>query len=196
MVAEVIPTKVHGVVDYATSGALLAAPELFRLKKVRSSALAPRVAGAASTAYSVLTDYELGVVKALPMKAHLALDAAGGALLAASPWVLGYRRHGVRHWLPHTLVGLSEVAVALTTESESPPERRRRPGKKALIALAVAAPVAGGVAVWRRRSGNGSSGEMFESAGMASSGAPETTAAQQERPGEAEAARQAPAEAT
>ena len=139
MVANVIPTRVHGIIDYTTSGALLAAPEVFRLKDVRSSSLAPRIAGAAASLYAPLTDYELGAVKALPMKAHLALDAAGGALLAASPWVLGYRRHGVRHWLPHTLVGLGEVAVALTSKTDNGREgRRRRLGRTALISSAVA----------------------------------------------------------
>ncbi|MDQ3859528.1 MAG: hypothetical protein M3327_13980 [Actinomycetota bacterium] len=155
MVAEVIPTKVHGVIDYATSGALLAAPELFRLKEVRRSALAPRLAGAAATAYSAFTDYELGLVKALPMKAHLALDAAGGGLLAASPWALGYRRYGVRHWLPHTLVGLSELAVALISKSDSDGNGRRGVGKKALVAVGIAAPLAGAFAIRRRRSRNG-----------------------------------------
>lgn len=171
MVANVIPTRVHGFIDYTTSGALLVAPELFRLKDVRSSSLAPRIAGAAATVYAPLTDYELGAVKALPMKAHLALDAAGGALLAASPWVLGYRRHGVRHWLPHTLVGLGEVAVALVTKTDNGHGRRRR-GKVALASLAVAAPVAGGLALWRRRSRNGAAGddEVFTSTGMASGG--------------------------
>lgn len=170
MVANIIPTRVHGAVDYATSGALLAAPELFRLKDVPASALAPRVAGAASTAYSALTDYELGAVKVLPMKAHLALDAAGGALLAASPWVLGTRRHGVRHWLPHTLVGLGEVAVALTSKTERPNGHRRAIGKAALVSGAVALPAAAGIAyLARRRSRNGdSNGEVFTSTGMAS----------------------------
>lgn len=160
MVAQVIPTRVHGVLDYATSGALVAAPELFRLKDVRASALAPRVAGAAATAYSALTDYELGIVKALPMKAHLALDAVSGALLAASPWVIGYRRHGVRHWLPHTVVGLSELGVALTSRTDSDGSTPRGAGKKAVLALAVVAPVAGGVAIWRRRARNGG-GDVF-----------------------------------
>ena len=188
MVREVIPTKVHGVVDYATSGALLAAPELFRLKDVRSSALTPRVAGAAATAYSALTDYELGVVKALPMKAHLALDAASGALLAASPWVLGNRKHGVRHWLPHTVVGLSEVAVALTSRSDGNGGGGRRVGKKALVALAVAAPVAGGVVAWRRtRNGAGDGGEMYESGAMASAGEPTATVESAETPEPAQA---------
>jgi hypothetical protein len=190
MVKEVIPTKVHGVVDYATSGALLAAPELFRLKDVPSSARAPRIAGAAATAYSALTDYELGVVKALPMKAHLVLDAASGAALAASPWVLGYRRHGVRHWLPHTLVGLSEVAVALTSRSDSNAGGRRL-GKKALVALAVAAPVAGGVIAWRKLAGNGSNGsdgsELYTSDVMASAGEPSAPVESAEAPEPAQA---------
>jgi hypothetical protein len=172
MVANVIPTRVHGAVDYATSGALLAAPELFRLKDVRASALTPRVAGGAAAAYSALTDYELGAVKALPMRVHLALDAAGGALLAASPWVLGTRRHGVRHWLPHTLVGLGEIAVALTSRTEEADAgRRRRVGKAALVSGAVALPAAAGIAFLarRRRSGAGEgNGEVFTSTGTAS----------------------------
>ena len=167
MVANMIPTRVHGAVDYATSGALLAAPELFRLKDSRASSLAPRIAGGTAAAYSALTDYELGAVKALPMRAHLALDAAGGALLAASPWVLGYRRHGLRHWLPHTLVGLGEVAVALTTESENGRSRRRTLGKAALVTGLVAVPVAAGAAYLARRRGS-DDGEVFTSTGMAS----------------------------
>lgn len=164
MVAEVIPTKVHGVVDYATSGTLLAAPELLRLKDVRSSALAPRVSGAARTGLSALTDYELGAVRVIPMKAHLAADAVMGALLAASPWVAGYRKHGLRHWLPHMLVGLSEVALALTTKSEES-DRSRRRGRRAAFAgaaaLAVAVPVAGAIA-FRRRRRNGSADDIVE----------------------------------
>jgi hypothetical protein len=113
-----ISTRVHGILDYVTGAALVAAPELFRLKGVRGSARVPRLLGAGATTYSLLTDYELGAVKLLPMRAHLALDGAGGALLAASPWLLGTARHGKRHWIPHALVGASEVAVALLTKTE------------------------------------------------------------------------------
>lgn len=168
MVANVVPTRVHGAIDYATSGALLAAPELLRLKDVRASALAPRVAGAAEGAYSALTDYELGAVKALPMRAHLALDAAGGALLAASPWVLGTRRHGVRHWLPHTALGLGEVALALTSKTENGNGRRRRLVKAALVSGAIAVPAAAGVALLRRRRSRNGDGEASASTGTAS----------------------------
>jgi hypothetical protein len=177
MVAGLIPTKVHGIVDYATSGALVAAPDVLRLKQVRSSALIPRIVGATSGVYSALTDYELGAVRALPVKTHLALDAASGTLLAVSPWALGNWRHGIRHWLPHTAIGVGEVAIALMTKTEhGDPEggTMGRLRKGALGALVIAAG-AGGAALWRRRSRGGfgtAGGEAFSSVGMASAGEP------------------------
>ena len=124
---RVMPTSVHGVLDYVTGSALLAAPELFRLKDVPSAALTPRLTGAGATAYSLLTDYELGAVRLLPMPVHLALDAMSGALLATSPWLLGYAKNGPRYWLPHALVGASEILAALVTKTQ-PPRRRVMPG--------------------------------------------------------------------
>lgn len=124
---RVIPTSVHGVLDYATGSVLLAAPELLGLKDAPRAALTTRLAGAGATAYSLTTDYELGVIRVLPMPVHLALDAMSGALLAASPWLLGYARNGVRYWLPHALVGASEILAALTTKTQ-PPRRRAMPG--------------------------------------------------------------------
>jgi hypothetical protein len=79
MSLRLIPTRVHGVIDYLTSGTLLGAPELLRLKDVPSAALSLRLSGAKAAAYSLLTDYELGLVRVLPMPVHLALDAASGA---------------------------------------------------------------------------------------------------------------------
>jgi len=124
---RVIPTSVHGVLDYVTGSALLAAPELFRLKDVPPAALTPRLAGAGATTYSLMTDYELGAVRLLPMPVHLALDAMSGVLLASSPWLLGYAKNGLRYWLPHTLVGVSEIFAALATKTR-PPKRRAMPG--------------------------------------------------------------------
>jgi hypothetical protein len=117
---RVIPTSVHGVLDYVTAPSLLAAPELLGLRAVPASALALRVAGGGAAAYSMLTDYELGVVKALPMPAHLAMDAVSGVALAASPWLLGFSNAGRRYWLPHVLVGAFEIFAALTTKTRPP----------------------------------------------------------------------------
>jgi hypothetical protein len=120
-----IPTTVHGAIDHVVAPALLAAPEIFRLDKNGADGIVPRAVGGAAAVYSNLTDYELSLKRLIPMKAHLALDGMSGAFLAASPWLLGYRRKGLRHWLPHTVVGVAEVALALTTKTE-PASRKRK----------------------------------------------------------------------
>ena len=107
-----VPNGIHGLLDYAASGINLLVPTLLGLEPSSPFALAPRLAGAAGAAYSLVTAYELKVVRVLPMRAHQTLDALKGVLLAASPWLLGYARGGTRHWLPHALIGASDLLTA------------------------------------------------------------------------------------
>lgn len=115
---QFIPTRIHGMLDYVHGSALLAAPELLRTKDEPRAALASRLAGGGATAYTLMTDFELGAVKAIPMPVHLTLDAASGALLASAPWLFGYAKNGVRYWLPHAFVGIAEVLVAMMSKTE------------------------------------------------------------------------------
>lgn len=118
MTLRVIPTQVHGILDYITGSTLLTAPELLRLKDVPSAALTLRLSGMGAAAYSMITNYELGMVKVVPMPVHLALDAMSGAMLATSPWLFDFAKNGTRYWLPHLLVGATEILAAMTTETE------------------------------------------------------------------------------
>ena len=69
------------------------------------------VAGGAHLAYSLLTDYELGVVRKLPYKLHLVLDAAGALGLAIAG---ATRNDALDRFLP-LAVGIYELgAVALS----------------------------------------------------------------------------------
>jgi len=129
MPRRIISTRTHAIIDYLTGPALVAAPSLLGIGDARVASLAPRLAGSGATAYSLLTDYELGAVKALPMRAHLALDAMSGGLLAAAPWLSGDAHRGPRYWLPHALVGAGEVAASLMTKTE-PPARRTLLGRR------------------------------------------------------------------
>jgi hypothetical protein len=87
----------------------------------------PVLLGAVMLGYSICIDYELGVARLIPMRAHLALDLGGGALLALSPWL--FRFSSVVR-LPHLCLGLLGIALALRTRkrpSYLPPRRTRRP---------------------------------------------------------------------
>src|SRR5215203_3005762 len=102
MKVRVITTGVHGALDYLASGANLAFPRMLGLREAPWAVLVPRIDGVAGASYSLLTDYELGALKVLPMPAHLAFDAAKGA----------------RYWLPHVLMGVADVLAAATSKTE------------------------------------------------------------------------------
>ncbi len=76
----------------------------------------PVILGGGALLYSLLTNYELGAVRVLPMPVHLALDFMSGLLLASSPWLFGF--HHVVH-TPFVLLGLLEIGAALLTSTRS-----------------------------------------------------------------------------
>jgi hypothetical protein len=122
-----LPTRLHGMLDYALGGLLMAAPWLLGFAHGGAETIVPVLLGAAMLGYSICTDYELGVARLIPMRAHLALDLGGGALLALSPWLFGFDSV-VR--LPHLWLGLLGVGLALRTRkrpSYMPPRRGNRP---------------------------------------------------------------------
>jgi hypothetical protein len=115
MKVRVIPTEVHGALDYLASAANLAFPRLLVLKDEPWAVLVPRIGGLAGAGYGLLTDYEMGALRIVPMPLHLALDATKGLVMAASPWLFGFAKKGTRYWLVHLLMGTAGVVVAATT---------------------------------------------------------------------------------
>ncbi len=114
---RVIPTGVHGVLDYLASGINLVFPRLLGLHDAPLAALVPRIAGVAGSGYSLVTDYELGAFKVLPMPAHLAFDAGKGVLTALSPWLFGFAKNGTRYWMGHVVMGTADVLAAITSKT-------------------------------------------------------------------------------
>jgi hypothetical protein len=122
-----IPTQFHGVLDYLTAGVLIAAPAMLGFRKQGMQTWLPMALGVGTIGYSLLTDYELGLFKIIPMPVHLALDAANGALLAASPWLFGFAEEVSA---PHLGLGLFELVV--TASSQATPTRTVDSGSQAL----------------------------------------------------------------
>lgn len=110
-----IPTRLHGVIDYLWGVALLSTPWLMGFSDQRSALWLAVIFGIGAIVYSIVTDYELGVFRILPMPLHLILDGAGGAFLAVSPWLFGFAD---RVYGPHLLFGLFSVAASLTTRTD------------------------------------------------------------------------------
>lgn len=149
---RVIPTKVHGAFDLATGPALIAAPTLLRMNGDKGATIPPRAVGAAAIANALLTDYEFGLKRLLPMRTHLALDAAAGVALAATPLLTRTSKKGVRHWLPHAVIGANAVLLALTTKQRPPRARRLRAwAPKGALAAAGIAAIAGSSLIAKRR---------------------------------------------
>ena len=109
-----IPTRLHGVLDYLTGVFLIAMPFLFDFDRGGAETMVPIMLGVGAIAYSLLTDYELGAIRKLAVRTHLALDIASGLFLAASPWIFDFEEYV---YLPHLVVGLFEVMTAMMTKA-------------------------------------------------------------------------------
>jgi len=110
---KIIPRFAHGVLDYVVGLLLIAAPWLFGFAEEAAAKYVPIALGTGAILYSLLTKYELGVVRVLPFRFHLGVDFLSGIFLAASPWLLGFSS---RVSWPHLVFGLLEILVVLMTQ--------------------------------------------------------------------------------
>ncbi len=112
-----IPTSIHGILDYVSVPALLALPRLLKWNKNITNLTTGIAIGTLGA--SLMTRYELGVFKLIPMTGHLVLDATNGLMLAASPFVLlsKWERNAT---VTSILVGLGafEISAALLTQTQ------------------------------------------------------------------------------
>jgi SPW repeat len=121
-----LPTRVHGFLDYIVGVALIAAPWIFQFSEYRAATVVPIVLGIGLILYSLLTDYELGLARVLPMAMHNLFDIVAGIFLAASPWIFGFADESANVWVPHVIVGIVVIVLGLVTEQHPRDERVRR----------------------------------------------------------------------
>jgi hypothetical protein len=109
-----LSTRVHGVLDYMSAALFFMLPRLLNWSENVTSLLTMLAVGV--LVYSLLTEYDLGAFHALPMRAHLALDFMGGALLVACALFLPAEPAGVRALL--AALGIFEVCTSMITNPE------------------------------------------------------------------------------
>jgi hypothetical protein len=127
----------HGLLDYATSATLVAAPRLMQFPPSAERACYALAGG--YTGLSLFTDYPLSVKRAIPFKAHGLSELLVGAVLPMLPWMLGFARHRRAMFF---FIGLTAVtaATALLTDWDRKSERAaaRRHVKKPRLVPRVA----------------------------------------------------------
>jgi hypothetical protein len=119
-------TATHGIIDYITSGMMALLPKLAGFSP-KATVLVESAAGSAAV-YSAMTDYEYGVVKVLPMKAHLTLDALSGGMLLGAALMMDDEDSATRATLAG--LGIFEIFAAVSTQTTSMNERGRRGGER------------------------------------------------------------------
>jgi hypothetical protein len=126
---KIIPTYIHGIMDYVGGAALLFAPEIFGFSEVGGAAvLIPRILGIVILLQALMTDYEVGLFPVISMRTHLMNDYVVSLFLAVSPWLFGFSDLPSNAWVPHVVVGMAVFVASLMTEQV----RGRRPMRAAV----------------------------------------------------------------
>jgi hypothetical protein len=115
---KIIPTKVHGMLDYPWGLMLISSPWLFHFSDGGAKMIIPIVLGALMLLGSIMTDYELGVFRVFSMRMHLFLDIVSAVFLAASPWIFGFQETVYK---PHLWIGIIQLALSLMTSTKPGP---------------------------------------------------------------------------
>jgi hypothetical protein len=119
-----ISTRMHGMIDYAWAAAANSMAR--RIGHADSTARLLRRAASAATANALVTNYEYGAVRLLPMKGHLAVDALLCSALVASPLFLPASER--RHAAVPVLLGIAGLVAGMLTRTQSPTEQEEEFG--------------------------------------------------------------------
>ena len=143
-----ISTRTHAVLDYLTISSFLFVPRLLHFSKPVTAGMT--AVGLTKLAYTLITRHEGGVRKLLPVKAHLAMDVAGGAMLCALPFMAGHDADDLETAVCAGM-GAFDIAAAPLTETEMRPggpdlSQARLPGTETTVGDTVS-----GAADWASR---------------------------------------------
>lgn len=114
---NMISRRFHAVLDYLSAIFLFAAPWLFHFKVQNVAETVFVMAAVVIVLMSVITNYEGGLVKILPMHVHLNIDILLGLFLIVSPWIFHFKREAV--CLPLFIIGFLALFSGVFTNRKS-----------------------------------------------------------------------------
>jgi hypothetical protein len=112
---KIINTRLHGMLDYL-SAMILLFPWFSNYYTGGPDTRILAALGGITILVSLLTDYEFGLIKLLPMKAHLVFDVLSALFLLAMPWLFPVYHYQL-YW--PVLLGAGGLLVVVLSSSES-----------------------------------------------------------------------------
>ena len=112
-----ISRQQHGIADYMFAPLVASAPESIGFTEEKTAVTLCRVLGAGALAYTVFTKAEWGLVKVLPFKAHLVIEAAASLFTLSAPWVFGFA-HNTKARNAFLAFGATSATIGALTRPE------------------------------------------------------------------------------
>ncbi|HVF70482.1 MAG TPA: hypothetical protein VM940_02640 [Chthoniobacterales bacterium] len=119
---KIIPKFYHGVLDYLSGLLLLAGPNLLGFADLGGATVwVPRIFGLIILLQALMTDYELGLIKVIPITLHLMADYLLSAFLLLAPFLLGISGRSITATMLLVVMAIVGFAAALMTEPRGRP---------------------------------------------------------------------------
>jgi hypothetical protein len=120
-----VPAFVHGVIEYVAAALFIAAPFLFDFDSDTATAVSI-VAGVLILIVAASTAMGTGLIKSIPVHAHVVLDYVLAILLIAAPFLFGFSGDGTATAF-FIVLGVLHLLLTIATRfvrEERAPRRR------------------------------------------------------------------------
>ncbi len=118
---KIISSKTHGILDYATSAFLLASPTLFKMDGYLC--IITYILGAVHLCLTVLTDFEVGLIKVIPFRIHGLIEVAVSLILAGLAFWL-YNNANKFGFYYYIVLAIVIMIVFILTDFKTSPGKR------------------------------------------------------------------------
>jgi hypothetical protein len=123
-----IPAFAHGVIEYFAAALLIGAPFLLSFDDGTATAVSI-VAGVVVLVVTSCTALPTGIIKSIPVQAHVVVDYLLAALLIAAPFLFGFSGDGTATAF-FIVLGVAYLLITIATRfvTEERPRRPRQAG--------------------------------------------------------------------
>jgi len=111
---KIVNTRLHGILDYTTAFVLVL-PWIVDYYSKNEDTWKLAAIGGIIFLYSIITDYEFGLIKLLPMKVHLVLDVLIATLLIITPWLFVYNLY--TNWA--MFMGIALIVIVILSSASA-----------------------------------------------------------------------------